>query len=482
MAGRSGVIGRAVILQTVVRVLSLFASVITVGISTHYLGLGNYGLLTAAVVFIGLFESFTELGMGAVIVRRVANNQGPLSRLVGINLGFSLFFAPIVALLAIGFGLVLHHDDPTLQIAVAIIAIGLFLNTISSCWDPVYEVHIRFGAVAFADAASRLGTLVATWVVATLDLGLLAMVAVQITPMVVRLIVTLLTAPRLAPSGPKFARAEIVDLIRESLPFTFLLIVASLYWRVDGLLISVLSTAEETGSYGIALQITAAFGFISTIFCRATYSTIAEGWAQDRGRFREAVTASYQFMLLAGAPLAFFGYIMAAEFIELFSTPEFVAAATVVTQLFFVAAGLQYLNAMTTQPLFAAGQQRFLVWMSTFNLLLNIAVNIVLVPRIGAAGAGVAMITSELIGAIAAAARLWWIGAPAVRPAFLLRLVPPLALGAGVFWLFDGNWFVLAALLAGTAYVLALFVTRAVTVDQVKQLARREKQDAEATV
>jgi O-antigen/teichoic acid export membrane protein len=299
---------------------------------------------------------------------------------------------------------------------------------------------------------------------------------------VVRLIVTLVTAPRLAPSGPKFSRAEIVDLVRESLPFTFLMVVASLYWRLDGLLLSVLSTVEQTGAYGIALQITAAFGFVSTIFCRATYSTIAEGFAKDRNRFRQAVSSSYRFMVVAAAPLAFFGFIMAEQLIELFSTPEFVAAATLVTQMFFIAAGLQYLNAMTTQPLFAAGQQRFLVRLSLINLLLNVAVNLALVPKYGAVGTGIAMIVSELVGVIAAAVRLYQIGAPVTSPFFVLRVLPALGLGALAFWLLSGLWFVAAALVTGVVYAAAVFLTGALSVDLVKQLLRRDRQDTDVVV
>lgn len=479
MAGRSGTIGRAVVMQSAVRVLSLFASVFTVAMSTHYLGLERYGLLTAAVVFIGLFQSFTELGMGAVIVRRVANNKGPLNKLIGINLGFSLVFAPVVAVLAIGTAMILHHDNVTLQIAVAIISIGLFLDTISTCYDPVYEVHIRFGAVAFADGASRVGAMVLTWVVSTYDLGLLAMVAVQITPMVVRFITTLLTAPRLEPGGRmRFNRAEVTELIRESLPFTFLLVVAALYWRLDGLLVSVLSTERETGSYGIALQITSAFGFVSTIFCRAVYSTIAEGWATNRQRFRQAVRSSYEFMLLAGAPLAVFGWVMAEGMINLFSTPEFVEAATWTTRLFFVAAGLQYLNALTTQPLFAAGQQRYQVWCSIINGSMNIILNIVLVPKYGAVGTAIAMISSELLGATLATIRLWQLGVPVMRPLFPLRVIPALAAGVVAYWLLDDHlWFVAAALVAGIVYGITILLTRAMTIDVLKQLLKRNRDD-----
>lgn len=477
MSDRSGTIGRAVVMQSVVRVFSLVASVLTVSLSTRYLGVENYGLLTAAVVFIGLFESFTELGMGAVIVRRVANGKGPLGHLIGINLGFSLLFAPLVAVAAVVVGLIVYRDDPVLILAVGIIAAGLFLNTISTCYDPVYEVHIRFGAVAVIDGLSRLGTLTGTFVVATMDLGLLPMVAVQIIPMVVRLVVTLITGPRMEPSRPIFDRVALWSLIRESLPFSYMLLVAGLYWRLDGLLLAVLSTPVETGAYGIALQITAAFGFISTIFCRAVYSTTAESYAENRERFARVVRSSYQFMLLASAPIGIFGALVASRAIGLLATPEFVEQATTVTQLFFLATTFSFLNALTTQPLFAAGDQGFLVKLSTLNLGLNVVLNLVLVPGLGAVGTGVAMLTTELSGTIAAAARLWWLGTPVLAFHFVLRLVPPLALGVGAIWLTWPLPIGVVALVTAAVYGGATLLTGAVSIDLLKKLIGRGGDD-----
>ncbi|MGL5441451.1 MAG: oligosaccharide flippase family protein [[Mycobacterium] stephanolepidis] len=83
-------IASAVAWQLGGRVLGTIASIAGIALTTRALGPESYGHLNAAIFFIGLWTSLTELGIGVVIVRRVSAGAGSLQRLVGINLAFSL--------------------------------------------------------------------------------------------------------------------------------------------------------------------------------------------------------------------------------------------------------------------------------------------------------------------------------------------------------------------------------------------------------
>ncbi len=57
-------------------VIGMVASVVSVAMTARYLGPSLYGQLTIAVVFIGMWTSFADLGIGTVIVRRVTSGRG----------------------------------------------------------------------------------------------------------------------------------------------------------------------------------------------------------------------------------------------------------------------------------------------------------------------------------------------------------------------------------------------------------------------
>src|ERR1700730_12476417 len=88
-AGRSA---HAFSVQLVCRALRMLASVVSVAMTARYLGPGRYGQLTIAVVFIGMWTSFADLGISTVVVRRVTAGRGDLERLVRVNSGLSLMY------------------------------------------------------------------------------------------------------------------------------------------------------------------------------------------------------------------------------------------------------------------------------------------------------------------------------------------------------------------------------------------------------
>ena len=68
-------IARAVLLQLCGRVVGIVISFAQLYLTVRYLGPASYGLLVMVIVFVGVFEAFTELGVGTVIVRRVTAGQ-----------------------------------------------------------------------------------------------------------------------------------------------------------------------------------------------------------------------------------------------------------------------------------------------------------------------------------------------------------------------------------------------------------------------
>ena len=92
-------IAHAFSVQLICRAVGMLASAVSVAMTARYLGPGHYGQLTIAVVFVGMWISFADLGISTVIVRRVTAGRGDLERLVRVNSGLSLMYCvPLAAL------------------------------------------------------------------------------------------------------------------------------------------------------------------------------------------------------------------------------------------------------------------------------------------------------------------------------------------------------------------------------------------------
>ncbi|MBU9766757.1 oligosaccharide flippase family protein [Mycobacterium sp. TNTM28] len=418
--------------QLFFRALGMVASVLTVAVTTRYLGPAGYGYLTTAVVFVGLWTSLTELGVGAVVVRRVASGTGELSRLVRVNAGMSLVYCiPLYVIAAISGTVVYRGQDEVVQM-VLIISCGLILTTVTSCLEPVFLASLRFTAVAWSDLVSRIASLGATVMLIAMDAGMVWFAVVQLIPPLVVLTIQGLAAARISDWRPVFSLSESWHLLRESLPQTGVLIIAVLYWRADGVILSLRSTPEQVGVYGLAYTLAFTLSVLSTFFQSSTLSTATHTFAIDRNSFARFVTRTVESMLFLGAPIAVVGIIVAHSLIELVGSSEFGAHGGLTLALLLVAVTLTFLNAAISQALFAAHDQVFLFRLNFVNLIGNIVLNVVLTPSHGAVGAAAALIVAEATGLLVATWRLRRIAPYRTPWPFILRLALPLGAAAAV--------------------------------------------------
>jgi O-antigen/teichoic acid export membrane protein len=464
------VMARAFSQQLVFRALGMVASMLTVAITTRHLGPSGYGHLTTAIVFVGLWTSLTELGIGAVVVRRVTAGKGDLGRLIRVNSGMSLIYCIPLFALAAASGALVYRDQREVVAMVLIVSCSLILTTVSSCFEPVFLARVRFTAVAWSDLVSRVASLAATVLLVAVGADIVWFAVVQLVPPAVVLLIQGLAAARMVDWRPVFSLSESWDLLRESLPQTGVLIIAVLYWRADGVILSLRSTPDQVGVYGLAYTLAFTLSVLSTFFQSSTLSAATHAFASDRSEFARFVARSVESMLFLGAPVAVVGVVLAQPIVELVGSSEFGAHGGLALALLFVAVALTFLNAAISQALFAAHDQVFLFRLNLVNLLGNIALNIVLAPRYGAVGAGAALLVAESVGLLVVSWRLSRITPYRTPLVFALRLVIPLTAAAMVaISLHDGA--VLVALpCAAAAYLVVNLLVGPVTPRVIRAL------------
>lgn len=442
-------------------------------ITTTHLGLVSYGHLTAAIVFIGLWTSLTELGIGAVVVRRVTSGTGDLRQLIRVNAGLSLAYCVPLSAAAVITGALIYRDTAEVPMMIAIIAGGLALTTLASCFQPLFMTNVRFGAVAVSDVGGRALSLMGTVVLVRIDADLVWFAAVQLIPPLVMLIIQGFVAHRAVGIRPVFSMRQSWELVRESLPQTGVLIIAALYWRADAFLLSVLSTPQQTGAYGLAYQITSNATVISAVFLASSLSTMTNLYATDKKRFAAFVQRSAEALIFVGAPIALVGLVLSPSIIGLLSTAEFVEAGGRTLALLFIAVSVTFVTAVLSQGLFAAHDQVFLLRLNVVNLIGNIALNVILIPFYGAAGAAVALIISEVIGMVVAGWRLRS-RAPFRPPwGYLLRLAVPLGAAVAVAIVLRHEFVLIPLLASAGAYVLTSAIAGPIRLSALIGMASR---------
>ncbi|KAA0023863.1 oligosaccharide flippase family protein [Antrihabitans cavernicola] len=466
---------RAFSIQLVFRVLGMAASFFTVALTTKTLGREAYGDLTTAVVFIGMWMSLTELGVGATIVRRAASGTGDLARLIRINCGLSIVYAVPLFVLAAVSGLLVYRDSSELRAMLLIVSGSLLLTSLSTCFEPVFLATVRFKAVAISDFASRLGSLAATAVLVAVHGELVWFAAVQLVPPAVQLVIQGVAASRILSVRPVFAMREAWDLLRESLPQTGVLIVAVLYWRVDGVVLSLRSTTDQVGVYGLAVSLAFTTSVVASFFLSSTLSSMTDLYARDSVAFGRFIKGSIETMLFVGAPIAVVGAALAHPMISLVGSAEFAHDGGRVLAFLFVAVAITFLNGALSQALFAAHEQVFLLRLNIVNLVANIVLNIFLTSALGALGAALALFVSELSGLVLVSIRLARRSSYRTPWMFAARLAVPVAASLGVVIALSHLSVVILGPIAAVVYLAVNALIGPITWSRIRAMRAQEE-------
>ncbi len=444
-------IAHAFSIQLICRALGMVASVVSVSITARYLGPGRYGQLMVAVAFIGMWTAMTDLGITTVIVRRVTSGRGELERLVRVNSGLSLVYCIPLAVIAAVTGWLIYRDADV-RVMLVVLSGRLLMLTMRTRFEPVFLSTVRFSAVAISDVAGRLGTLaMVAWLVTT-HADVVWFAVAQLIPPALALAIQGAAAARHISLRPVFSAAESVDLLRESLPLMGVAVIGILYWRADGVILSLLNTHAEVGVYGLAYIVAFNTEALSVFFQKSTLSTATGLYARDVGAYVAFLRRSVELMSFLAFPVAVVGALLAGPLIELFGDHDFVDRGAPTLALLLVAAALRFVTGTLGQGLFACHEQRFFFGLFIATLVVNVALNLALDGRFGAVGAGISLVCTELFGLGLATWRLGRHCGYRTPVAFLARLLIPTAASVVVVLLLSAQH-VVRLVAAAVAYL-----------------------------
>jgi O-antigen/teichoic acid export membrane protein len=455
--------GRLVIRGGAVRGLGYGAGVLLVAAASvfllRYLGVADFGRFATVMSLIAIVSGVTDAGLTAVGARdlplRPPDSQ---PRLVANLLGLRLLLTPLGVLAATVFAVVAGYDDE-LVVGTLLAGAGLVLINAQATMMLPLQVDLRIGRLTAAEVLRQALTVAGIVILVAAGASLLPFFAV---PIIVGLGVLaaspLLVGPKLV-FRPAVERSEWRSLLREALPLAASLVMSVIYFRVLIILVSLISTAKETGIYATSFRIFEILFGLPTLVLTVALPVLAVAH-DDRSRLRYILQRMTEVGAIAAVFLAVLIVIVARPMIELLGGSEYEDAAPILRIQAFALVAV-FLGQVWQLGLISVRRQSALVLANGVALLLVLALGVVLVSAYDSTGAAIAAVVAE--GALATALfMLLGRADPALRPDLEFLWKPALAGGLmAACILVPGLHVALTALLGTAVFALAIWVTRA---------------------
>jgi O-antigen/teichoic acid export membrane protein len=189
-------------------------------------------------------------------------------------------------------------------------------------------------------------------------------------------------------------------VLQKSLPFALLIILMSLYTRIDGILLHTFATNGnvETGIYAKGFRLLDALYMFGMIFAGLLFPMFSNVLRESVQKVKELVLISSHFLMSGVIVVVFILIGHAGYILQLIYTSKS-EAITPFCWLMLSFLGIA-MNFVFGTLLTANGNLKELNIISAIGVLLNVSLNIFLIPKYGASGAGFTAFITQITMAI----------------------------------------------------------------------------------
>jgi PST family polysaccharide transporter len=367
----------------------------------RYLGPADYGHYLALMAFLTLIDLTGDMTLFDVTVREISNDPGRTRVWVfaGTLLRTALSaagFAAYAAYVLLGPGDRTPALLPAAWIAALILPAGVLRMPLAA-----FRARMKMHYELVIIVITRLVNLLLF--VACIN-GQAGLAPLFLAVVASRLLLAVLAWPVLMrlPGSPQwFDAAAVRRLFRESLPMAVSGAFVAAQLKVDILMIAAIVGASTAGLYGVVAQLPEYLLSVPVIISTPMLPVLSRVFsAHDTARFSELYQKLFDAVLIVVTPMAVLAALVPEPILVLLFGERFVQASSVMPLLMLTIAAMWASHAIAITAV-AARLQRTFVPIQAGCVAVYLALNWLLIPRLGMTGAAVTRLAATVLAAAA---------------------------------------------------------------------------------
>ena len=360
------------------------------------LSLEEFGRFTVIFTVLGLMSIVTDLGIGRIAVRgMLGEGKADVETFAGTYIALRSSLGIIGYLLALLVVIVAGYPREVV-VAMAVAGTIVLLATPSAALDVVFQSRMRMGTVGAAEAVGITAQFALTAAIAAAGVGTVLLFTI---PAVLFEIVVLArkipAARRLIAIRPRIDFPVWRSLLREALPLSIGFGLATVYSRVDALMLSKIDGFGAVGIYGVSYRFIDVVHFVSTAVTVPLLTLLVRSWPDDLPQFRDVMRRGAMLLGLLGG-LACVGLLGFARPLTGTLYGSDYTPGAVTTQVLVIAEMFTFAASLAMICLVAVDRNRGYPLVMLCGLIFNVALNFILIPMYSYHGAGVATLISNV--------------------------------------------------------------------------------------
>ena len=369
--------------------LSFFVSILVI----RYLGPDNFGLLSYAISFYGLFTALSVLGLESISIRELVKHPDKRDKLLGSVFGLRLIGGAITLAIII---IVLLSTGESYDTSLLIIVISSSVIFQSfSVVDYYFRSKVEAKYSVYVLSSSVLISAVIKLLMVYWKVPLIYFTVIYSFEFLVAAVGFLMVYKKrgLKISGWKFDKLLSVELLKDSWPLILSGLVVSIYMKIDQVMIKNMLNNEQVGYYAAAVRLSEAWYFIPIAITNSLFPAIVHAKNISEEFYNNRMQKLYDMLAWLSIAIALPVSFFSKEIILILLGNTYASSAPILT--IYIWAGVAvFLGVASSQYLINENYTKLSFFRTFIGMIINVILNFILIPVYGIIGAAVATLIS----------------------------------------------------------------------------------------
>ena len=381
------------------RMVRVLVGVFVTVLIARYLGPNDFGVLSYALALTALCGAMALLGMKEVVIRDLVKDPQMAGRTLGSAGGLMMIGSSASYVLLVSLVLLTRSDDAIAKLASFVIGASVLFRFLEfgAFW---FESQVQSKYVVLAQLGVFLLASAAKVYLVAIDAPLVAFVVTVTIQAITSSTAAAIVFARFKPDSVSlsFELRRAKQLVAESWPLLLAGIAMMVYTRIDQLMIASILGDESVGIYTAAITVSEATYVLAVIVVATTFPAVLsakkEGEAVYHARFQQLFDLIVILAVAVAVPLTLLsGWITNTLFGKSYEAAGIVLTVHIWSLVFV------FLGVVSGRWFVAENRQKLNLQRTILGALINIVLNLVLIPRYGLIGAAVASVIAHSIAA-----------------------------------------------------------------------------------
>lgn len=392
--------------------ITMSATVCTSAIVARKLGPANMGVYGYAMWIVGTLGILANLGLPGALTKYIAEYLGSGDPGTAARVGRGLLVTQVIIAAGVaGLMACLTFFHVPYREIIGIAALLLFAQALQQSLGSALAGIQRFDRLALISIYVALASVASVGIAALMHAGVVGMLWATFLGLAVTIVLYyrdvhkfLLQLPQ-APARPVSDAIDPFRRIRKfSLTVSYILLVDAIVWqRSEILFLKAYSTVAQIGFYTIAYSMASKLNDITGTFSTTLMPLYSETYGRNGLRDVGLVfTNATKYLQILMVPICLLGVAIAKPVVQMIYGSQFLSVALPL-QILLLSLPLTCIGVVISPLLYGVDKQSFIAKYGTVVAVLNIALDLILIPKYVAVGAAIANCSSQIAGVLGGA-------------------------------------------------------------------------------